>query len=184
MTIPSPADLATLQAFLVSDAVTEECYDYIQSHGFLTALAISPIEVPEGEWLAEIFVEPPEFADEDEQQEIEGTLRNLADYIARELYSGKPLRLPCPLLLGDDPDAAPLRGWALGFMDGVSLREDAWFEPDEEEVGELLLPIALAAGVFEDDHLEQIYEDPHRLRTVLAQIPDAISELYLLYREE
>lgn len=184
MPIPTPADLATLQAFLVSDAVSEDCYDYVQTHGFLTALAISPVEVPEQEWLAEIFVEEPEFADDEEQQHIEGTLRNLADYIARELYSGKPLRLPCPLLLGEEPDAAPLRGWALGFMDGVNLREDDWFAPDEEEVGELLLPIALAAGVFEDDHLDQIYEDPHRLRTVLAQIPESISELYLLYREE
>ncbi len=184
MPIPTPADLASLQAFLVSDAVSEECYDYVQCHGFLTALAIAPVEVPESEWLAEIFVDEPDYADDNEREQIEGTLLSLADYIARELYSGKPLRMPCPLLLGNEPDAAPLRGWALGFMDGVNLREDAWFEPDEDEVGELLLPIALAAGVFEDDNLDQIYEDPHRLRTVLAQIPDAISELYLLYREE
>ena len=183
MPMPSAHALQQLQSFLVSDAVSEECYDYVQTHGFLTGVAISPKPIPVSTWMPEVFAEPPTFADNAEQQAIEATLLALLDGLQRELYAGAGLRLPCPLLLGEDHDAAPLRGWALGFMDAVSIDEDSWFEPNEEEVGELILPIALAAGVFEDDSLDEIYDDAHRLRHILSQIPESLSELYLLFRE-
>lgn len=183
MPMPSAQALQQLQMFLVSDAVSEDCFDYVQTHGFLTGLAVGPNLPAEAVWMPEIFAVTPQYDDIEQQKSIESILRALLDGIQRELYAGAPIRLPCPLTLGDDHDAAPLRGWALGFMDAVSIDEENWFAPDEDEVGELILPIAIAAGIFDDDHLNQIYDDPHRLRNVLMQIPESISELYLLYRE-
>lgn len=183
MPMPSAQALQQLQRFLVSDAVSEDCFDYVQTHGFLTGLAVGPKMPAEAVWMPEIFALTPQYENVDEQRAIEQCLRSLLDGIQRELYAGAALRLPCPLMLDEDADASPLRGWALGFMDAVSIDEDNWFAPDEDEVGELILPIAIAAGVFDDENLNQIYDDPHRLRNVLMQIPDSISELYLLYRE-
>ncbi len=181
----TPQQLRQLQEFLVSDAVPETTYDYPQVHGFLTALAVSPVAVDADEWLPEIFDgEEPEWPDEATRDAIVHTLLQLATQIARELYAGEPLRLPCALTLGDDPDSAPLRGWAMAFLDGMSLREDDWFEQDEDEVGESLLPIAIAADAFDDENIQALMDDPGALRSMLHRIPAAVSDLYLLFRDE
>lgn len=62
------------------------------------------------------------------------------------LASDEDLELPCDLDLGDEPDDSDLRGWCIGFMEGVFLREEVWFEQAEEEVSELLLPIMVGSA--------------------------------------
>ncbi|MFH7445142.1 UPF0149 family protein, partial [Pseudomonas syringae pv. tagetis] len=80
--------------------------------------------------------------------EVEATLFPLKALIARLLAADEEFELPCDLDLGDDPDDSDLRGWCIGFMEGVFLREYAWFESAEEEVSEMLLPIMVGSGLF------------------------------------
>lgn len=173
--------LARLREFLDSDDLYEESLDYIAAHGYLTALAICPEKVPEDEWIADLFAEQPEYESAQQQEEIEGTLIKLQASIERQLASDETFELPCELSLGDEPDESELRGWCIGFMEGVFLREDTWFEEDEDEVSQLLLPMMVLSGLFDEEPDFAKVADNQELQQEMAeQIPEVLTTLYLL----
>ena len=74
-----------------------------------------------------------------------------------------------------------LRGWCIGFMEGVFLREAAWFENAEEEVSELLLPIMVVSGLFDDQpEFSDIATDAKLVDDMVEQIPELLTALFLL----
>ena len=173
--------LSRLQAFLDADDLHEEALDYVAAHGYLTALAICPVQVPEREWIDALFAEPPHYRSEAEKAEIEDTLVQLKAHIGRQLASDEDMELPCDLDLGDDPDDSDLRGWCIGFMEGVFLRESVWFEDAEEEVSELLLPIMVGSGLFDEQpEFEEIARDRDLVDDMAEQIPELLTALFLL----
>ncbi|PPS61597.1 YecA family protein [Pseudomonas sp. BRM28] len=173
--------LTRLQAFLDADELHEEALDYVAAHGYLTALSICSEAVPEREWIDALFAEPPHYKDEAQREEIESTLIKLKDHIARQLASDEEFELPCDLDLGGEPDDSELRGWCIGFMEGVFLREAAWFESAEEEVSEMLLPIMVGSGLFDEEaEFADIASDANLMDDMIVQIPEALTALYLL----
>lgn len=173
--------LTRLQVFLDADDLHEEALDYVAAHGYLTALCICPDLVPDAEWIEALFAEPPHYADETERQAIETTLIQLKAHIARQLGGDEDLELPCPLDLGEDPDDSDLRGWCIGFMEGVFLREATWFEEAEEEVSELLLPIMVASGLFDEQpEFADIAADADLVDEMVDKIPELLTALFLL----
>jgi len=173
--------LSRLQAFLDADDLHEEALDYIATHGYLTALSICAEAIPEREWIDALFAEPPHYADDAQREDIEDALRQLKALIARQLASDEDMELPCELDLGEDPDDSELRGWCIGFMEGVFLREAAWFEHAEDEVSELLLPIMVASGLFDEQpEFAEIAADADLVDSMVEQIPELLTALYLL----
>ena len=174
--------LSRLQAFLDADDLHDEALDYVAAHGYLTALSICPEQVPEREWIDALFAEPPHYLSDAEREEIEGTLIQLKAHIARQLASDDDPELPCELDLGDDPDDSDLRGWCIGFMEGVFLREDIWFENAEDEVSELLLPIMVGSGLFDEQpEFADIARDQDLMSEMVQQIPELLTALFLLF---
>ncbi|WP_286786636.1 UPF0149 family protein, partial [Pseudomonas sp. UBA3153] len=91
------------------------------------------------------------------------------------------MELPCELDLGETPDDSDLRGWCIGFMEGVFLRESVWFEDAEDEVSELLLPIMVGSGLFDEQpDFAEIAADPDLADSMVEQIPELLTALYLL----
>ncbi|QLF91900.1 YecA family protein [Pseudomonas sp. ABC1] len=173
--------LARLQVFLDADDLHEEALDYIAAHGYLTALSICPEQVPEREWIDALFAETPNYRDDTEREAIEATLLQLQAHIARQLASDEDMDLPCELELGDEPDESDLRGWCIGFMEGVFMREEVWFEDAEEEVSELLLPIMVGSGLFDDQpEFSDIASDADLVDEMVGQIPELLTTLYLI----
>ncbi|MEH6564913.1 MAG: YecA family protein [Halopseudomonas sp.] len=174
--------LQRLEQFLDADDLHDEALDYMAACGYLAALSVSPEDVPAEEWLAELFAEMPNYADEQQQADIVGTLQELKSRIARELASDEDLELPCELSLGDEPDYSDLRSWCIGFMEGVFLREEAWFENDEELVSELLLPVMVGSGLFADQpEFIEIDEDQDMVEDMMEHIPGVLTQLFLLF---
>ena len=174
--------LPRLQAFLDADDLHEEALDYVAAHGYLTALAIGSTAVPEREWIDALFAEEPRYRDADERAEIEATLIQLKAHIGRQLAGDDEIELPCDLDLGEEPDESDMRGWCIGFMEGVFLREAAWFESAEDEVSELLLPIMVGSGLFDEQpEFEEIAADPDLMDEMVAQIPELLTALFLLF---
>ena len=174
--------LSRLQAFLDADDLHEEALDYVAAHGYLTALCICPDQVPEREWIEALFAEPPHYRSEAEREEIETTLQLLKAHIARQLASDDEPEIPCDIDLGDEPDDSDLRGWCIGFMEGVFLREGAWFENAEDEVSELLLPIMVGSGLFEDQpEFAEMASNPDLMDEMIEQIPEILTALFLLF---
>ncbi|QEY64073.1 YecA family protein [Metapseudomonas lalkuanensis] len=173
--------LSRLQAFLDADDLHEEALDYVATHGYLSALSICPDQVPEREWIDALFSEPPHYRSDAEREEIESTLLALKAHIARQLASDEDPELPCDLDLGEDPDDSDLRGWCIGFMEGVFLREETWFESAEEEVSELLLPIMVGSGLFDEQpEFAEIARDRNLVDEMVEQIPELLTALFLL----
>ena len=173
--------LTRLQAFLDADELHEEALDYVAAHGYLTALSINAEDVPEREWIDALFAEEPHYASEAQRTEIEATLVALKAHIARQLASDEEFDLPCDLDLTDEPDDSDLRGWCIGFMEGVFLREAVWFEDAEDEVSELLLPIMVASGLFDEQpEFAEIARDRQLVDTMVDQIPELLTALFLL----
>jgi uncharacterized protein len=173
--------LSRLQAFLDADELHEEALDYVAAHGYLTALSICPEQVPEREWIDALFAEPPHYRSDIEREEVEITLQLLKAHIGRQLASDDEPEIPCELDLGDDPDDSDLRGWCIGFMEGVFLREAVWFEDAEDEVSELLLPIMVASGLFDEQpEFAEIARDRQLVDTMVEQIPELLTALFLL----
>ena len=91
------------------------------------------------------------------------------------------MELPCELEMGDEPDESDLRGWCIGFMEGVFMREEVWFEDSEEEVSELLLPIMVGSGLFDEQpEFSDIAADRDLVEEMVAQIPEILTALYLI----
>ncbi|MCM2330433.1 MAG: YecA family protein [Pseudomonas sagittaria] len=173
--------LSRLQAFLDADDLHEEALDYVAAHGYLTALSICPEQVPEREWIDALFAEPPHYRSDVEKAEIEETLIQLKTHIGRQLASDEDMELPCDLDLGDEPDESDLRGWCIGFMEGVFLREGVWFEDAEDEVSELLLPIMVGSGLFDEQpEFDEIARDRDLVDDMIDQIPELLTALFLL----
>jgi uncharacterized protein len=150
-------------------------------HGYLTALSICSEDVPEREWIDALFAEEPHYASDAQRTEIEATLVALKAHIARQLASDEEFELPCDLDLGDEPDDSELRGWCIGFMEGVFLREEAWFETAEDEVSEMLLPIMVGSGLFDEQpEFADIASNANLMDDMIVQIPEALTALFLL----
>ncbi|MNM95976.1 hypothetical protein D3C81_1084390 [compost metagenome] len=137
--------------------------------------------MPEREWIDALFAEPPHYRSDDEKADIEDALIKLKAHIGRQLASDEDMELPCDLDLGDEPDASDLRGWCIGFMEGVFLREGVWFEDAEDEVSELLLPIMVGSGLFDEQpEFDDIARDRDLVDSMIDQIPELLTALFLL----
>lgn len=109
--------------------------------GFLSALAVSPEDIPADEWRPVVWGgKEPRWDSEAERREVHGLLdAHLAMCAARARFEGDdlPEHLAPLMWLPEDPE---LEGedalhedeldvghdWALGFFEGVALREEAW----------------------------------------------------------
>ncbi len=173
--------LSRLQAFLDADELHDEALDYVATHGYLTALSICPDQASEREWIDALFSESPHYRSDAEREEIEATLIQLKAHITRLLAADDDLELPCELDLGEVPDDSDIRGWCIGFMEGVFLREAAWFEDAEDEVSELLLPIMVGSGLFDEQpEFVDIARDRNLMDDMVEQIPELLTALFLL----
>ncbi len=178
-------ELDELEAFLFSDAVSEDALDLVGTHGYFCALNISPVKISEKQWLQELFDGSPEYSTEAEKARIEGLLRRFYFSIGSDLYNDQDMLLPCDLTLvpeDDEDEQSYLTSWAQAFMEGVFLKEDEWFNHQaEEEVAELMLPIMIASELFDDEEFIKMREDTKLCDEMCSTIPDLLVDLYLLF---
>lgn len=177
------AELDQLEAFLFSSAVSEDALDLIGAHGLLCAINISPVKIPEQEWVDLLFESEPKWESDAQKAEVMALLRKLNHTIAADLYSDEEILLPCELTLDveEEEGVAELTIWAQSFMEGVFLREEEWFGDDEETIAGLLLPIMVASDLFDDPEIIEVRQDRALSEEMAEQIPDVLVDLYLHY---
>ncbi|KJZ13799.1 hypothetical protein TW85_11385 [Marinomonas sp. S3726] len=179
-------ELETLEDFLESDSVHEECQNFVMAHGFLTALSVCPAAHPPKNWMEIIFEQTPNFSNEKQEKQITTLLERLHLDIQKELESEDEFIVPCELTLAENPEElSELQEWASGFMEGVFLTERFWFENDKEDaIAELLLPFMVASDLFEDEEVSQIKSNQKLTQSCIEQIPEVVTDLYLALRTE
>lgn len=174
--------LSRLQAFLDADDLHEEALDYVATHGYLTALSICPEQVPEREWIDALFAEPPHYRSDEERQEIETSSSSFKAHITRVLASDEDLEAalrprprrragrlrPARLVHRLHGRRVPSRGSLVRAGRGGSQRAK-------------LLPIMVGSGLFDEQpEFDEIARDRHLVDDMVAQIPDLLTNLFLL----
>lgn len=119
-------DLDRLDRFLISDTTADDCMELSTLDGFLTALAIGPELVKPSEWWPKVWGDhEPEWSTPAEAEKIFQIIVLRYNEILRAVSAGtkffEPLFLESP-----DGDIVVADDWAIGFMEGVSLRRAAW----------------------------------------------------------
>jgi len=169
----APVDLEPLDAYLRSGRGPAECMGLSELDGFLAGMAAGPATISWEEALAEIWGDDtPDFANPDEQAAVNGLiLARYAEIVAA--LAQDPSRY-APVFLEDIAGTLIVEDWALGFMQAVGLRQEAWkpvlADPDNAM---LLIPIAVLAGLADPDTRLDV-ELPDGFEDSLVENADAV----------
>lgn len=171
--------LAALEDFLDSDN-NENGLDFLGAHGFLTALTVGPRGTLDRSALSAFFEDAEPCADGTLANTLRHHLQAWQKSIHAVLYHGARLELPCPLV-ADVNEANELSDWCVGFMEGLFLDEDKWYAKDEDDIADLTLPMMVLSDLIDDPDLQVLRRDRKLLAEMTAQIPELITEIYLLF---
>lgn len=172
--------------FLDSEHVDPEALTLFGAHGFLVAQAIAPAPVSSQVWSAELFNGEPVFQNDTQRDLILSHLEHLYANAAATFESGDLPELPFDLEV--EPGVSlldtPVGEWCAGFMTGVFMDEEAWFEENETDAAQLLLPFMALSELFEeeDEDLAALARSPEEATRLARQLPELALDLYLLYR--
>lgn len=175
--------LDQLYDYLESDLVDPEALDIIGLHGFMIALAICPEEVPTQEWLPVVFNGIPKFDASLSEQQVISWLEAMLAETRTALYRGQTIELPFEPMLEEEEslDESDVSAWCAGFMEAVMLREETWFNDNEQEVAELLLPFMAISCLFPDEELDDLVSDLDTVNRLAEQLQELLVDLYLLF---
>ncbi|MCK0152378.1 YecA family protein [Alcanivorax sp. S6407] len=153
------------------NALGEDAPTWTELHGLLCALAVGPTE--EVDYAAMLEMEVPE--------EVAVAMEKLRQRLTTQLLAGEAINLPCLLDPYQEDDGQDLASWCAGFMSGVFEDEAAWYQDNEENTVELMLPFVLISGLDEDEELDAIWENTQVVRQMALSIPDLLEEFFLQF---
>ena len=163
----------------------EDALDAIMGHGYLTAQVLSP-EPDSLEDISKTLIPDPAQTGLNEQ-ELLSDIKSVMALIDNQLNDGSDaLDIPVTVDIDEAMLDSEMADWCAGFMEVHIEQESAWLnEQNEQEVAELLLPIAALSGLFaEEEGFREISENDNLLEDMANQLPDILIELYLLLRTD
>ena len=150
----------------------EDAPTWTEIHGMLCALAVGP-DTDTVDYSEELEMPVPE--------EVTDALNRLRERLVTQLLGGDAINLPCLLDPYQEDDGQDLASWCAGFMTGVFVAEDNWYQDDEEQMAQLLLPFILISGGDDDEALDTLWENSQVVRQMALSIPEILEELYLVF---
>jgi uncharacterized protein len=152
--------------------------------GLLAAVACGPEDIPQSEYLREIWgdeiVNEDTFLAQPLLREFVTLVMRHRDFIAHTLKSGDVFT---PILLDDENGTFPANDWAKGFLRGLDLRKREWAPllDDEEHVG-MLVPIFALAHEHDPDPQMRPYSEPVSAEMREKLIVGAAAGVMKIYR--
>lgn len=166
--------LSELDSFLLSDACDDDALTIDQAHGFITALIVSPEEMPTS-WQEEVWGKPV-FIDAEEEERMGAILQAMHDDIVDSLESRRrPFE---PLVIEEEEDDELFEvyeGWCYGFMLAVAEHPEPW-EGLPKEQQTLLTPMAQLALLANEE--PEIDMDEDEYLSWVELLPGAVAGLY------
>lgn len=178
-----------LDAFLTNIASTceteqqEEVMDYCSAHGFLTAIVIGPVAVDDATALDYMTSGLANELKIDAKAQALASIQALRIEIDRQINSDEDdLDIPVQVAAGQSLTDSPLADWCAGFVEAHLEHETFWRVPHEQEVAELLLPVMIISGIFDDEpEFSDIIANSDLVENLYEQLPDSLLEMYLLF---
>lgn len=175
----SDKEFNELDNFLMSERCSDECMTMDALHGYLTALAIGPQEVPLAEWLPRVWGPSPEdapaFKSDAEAKRITGLIARVMNDILTT-FEVAPNEYE-PLFLELDYQGRKLldaESWSWGFMEGMQLRADAWQALWDSDQAELLRPIYLLGAEEIEEEEVALVDDPLKCHKLAIEVEAAV----------
>ena len=163
----SPMNL--LFDFFNSDDISDDAMYYFEMHGFLTSLVIQPGNITTNQMMDEIF----------NHEAVDTSILNAVFALQKEIEQAL-LNAEFPDVIQADEDEDSLTLWATGFMQGIFLQQENWFEKEPDLVAELTLPILNCSELL-DEELDDVNLNDEVLEQMADTIPDCVIDLYLLF---
>jgi uncharacterized protein len=205
MSAPSPAppyldddQIERLSDLLEQRAVPFKGFNLEALDGFLSALVVSPSAVAQAEWEPVVWGgKPPRWDSQDEATQVQQLLEahwNMCAARVRHDEDSLPDHLAPLMWLPEDPELTGEdalhedeldvgRDWALGFFEGVALREaewDRWLDENDwmDELFDQLDRLASGEAVNPDDPTAPATPVDYRERlAIVAGVPGMLSDL-------
>lgn len=179
----SDQEFKELDTFLLSDRCSDECMTMDSLHGFLTALAVGPEQVPFAEWLPRVWgpapEDAPEFKSEKEAGRITGLIARFMNEVAITLEVA-PKEFE-PLFCEHEWQGRTVidaEAWAWGFWEGMQMRADAWGPAWDSEIGPLLRPIYLLGAEEIEEEETVLVDDPGKCHRLALEIESALPHIH------
>jgi uncharacterized protein len=183
----SDKEFQELDQFLLSDLCADDGMTMDALHGYLTALAIGPEEVPMAEWLPVVWGEygetGPRFETPKQAQRITSLIaRFMSEVLVTFEVAPKEFE---PLFCEHEHEGRTLvdgDAWAWGFWEGIQLRRDAWEPAFASNIGELLRPVYLLGAEEIEEDEAVLVDDPLKRHKLAIEMEAAIPHIHRFWQ--
>ena len=186
----SAASAPSLQAFLEQPARPADTLTYHELQGFLFAVVSAPELIRPSEWLPLIFNEQEAgYSTTEEANAILGQIMTLYNDINAAILEERVVLpgdcQPCPRVLDNLEDSAPLARWSRGFLIGHEWLEELWDVELPGDLDEELGAVLMTLSFFSSRSLAKAFHHETAAKTasleefaesILRLVPDALAE--------
>ena len=178
-------EIEELEEFLLSEAVSDEAMSLDMLDGFLTALAVGPVNMRMDDWLHHVWggrENPPHFETMDQAQRIIGFIMRHMNGIIWSLQHDPDTfdpMLDTRTVMDDPKEYLDGESWAYGFMEGLELCRKDW-QPlfEDPAAGDALRPIYLLGAGKVTPEEETLTETPAQREELSLQITASVAMIY------
>ena len=171
-----------LDRFLMSAHCGDETMAMDALNGYLTAIAIGPVDIPPEQWLARIWgptpQDAPKFRDAQQPARIHELLSRALEEI-RVTFEVAPKDFE-PLFSVHKFKGKELldaEAWCWGFLEAISLNEAAWQPLRESSQSILLRAIDLLGAEEIDDAQSVLVDDPVKCHKLAIEVEASVPQI-------
>lgn len=183
----SEKEFDELDRFLMSELCGDETMAMDALHGYLTAIAIGPEQVPVDEWLPRVWGpdddDAPQFRNAQEAERVRSLVTRMLEEIVvtfevaprdfEPLFSEYPHKGKSVL----DGEA-----WCWGFLEGVNLRPQAWAALFNSPQAGLLRAIQLLGAEEIDDDEVALVDDPAKCHKLAIEVEASVPQIQRFWK--
>jgi uncharacterized protein len=185
----SDKEFKELDQFLLSDRCADDGMTMDSLHGFLTALAIGPHEIPMAEWLPIVWgsrgAQGPEFKSPKEAERISALIARFMNEVTLT-FEVAPKEFE-PLFCEHEHEGKTLLdadAWAWGFWEGMQLRAESWEPIWSSELAPIIEPIYLLGADEIDEEEVSLVDDPVKRHKLAIEMEAAIPHIHRYWKPQ
>jgi uncharacterized protein len=171
-----------LDRFLMSDRCGDETMPMDALHGYLTAIAIGPEPVPADEWLPRVWgpgaEDVPDFRNEQQAARMRELLMKAHDEIVLTFsVAPKDFEPLFSVHQWKGKEVLDAEAWCWGFLEGVSLRANAWQPLRESPQATLLRAIYLLGAEEIEEEEVALVDDPMKCHKLAIEVEASVQQI-------
>lgn len=171
-----------LDRFLMSDRCGDETMAMDALHGYLTAIAIGPEPVPVEEWLPRVWGpsadDEPDFRNEQQAERVRDLLvRSLNEILVTFDVAPKDFEPLFSVHQWKGKEVLDAEAWCWGFLEGVSLRANAWQALRDSPQAPLLRAMYLLGAEEIEEEEVALVDDPMKCHKLAIEVEASVPQI-------